>query len=636
MVLALIVVGAVAALSSGYLMLSAAVTNRQDSEVENLRAFYLAEAGLNEAYFGLRIGKTGQVASQNAPAAFGEGMLWVNASELEDDRIQLDSTALCGSGRATLSLIVEKVETPLGFFTDEDLIIDEVLLVDGFDSQDAPYIEQTVNPPIPEEEPAPTVYSALAYTDVMYLYKFAMNYGGESEWLDEIEGEEQFLAALTASHALIHGMDGTYTYDPSLDTLSSPEAIAMFTEWLESQWAVTPVDQDATYLDSTGFGTGTTLDSGTSLEPVSDADYLADDTDPIVREPVASTTEVHTSGGGLLGSNGNITFQNPTGEPVEVYGDIVPGAEGSVVGDAYVTGDSEPRDEAIELPEVELPQVEFQAAVQHASAIPMIISPSIVGYERIDVAADAGLLIRGPATVVVGSLTLASGAELTLDTTNGAVNLFITSQLDLEPGSVVTTSEVPQDLNIQVAAIPTVGGEAPVQLEAQSQFHGAIYAPDTEVKIGSDFEVYGGIVARRLDLAAGVRLHFDNAGFDSLPRLISWKIVEIPSGVRTLRGNPFVDLGIKREDLTELADSHNLDGIMLDVTYLSKTGAELAYDGAEENFDWGGVDEVVEAERSGGTYGGTWDSSGWWDAWMDWWSNYWDSTSSSDDYQGQQ
>ena len=41
-------------------------------------------------------------------------------------------------------------------------------------------------------------------------------------------------------------------------------------------------------------------------------------------------------------------------------------------------------------------------------------------------AADAELVIRGPATVVIGDLTLAEGASLTLDTSGGDVELFVT------------------------------------------------------------------------------------------------------------------------------------------------------------------------------------------------------------------
>ena len=575
MVLAIIVVGTVSALSAGSLLLSASVTNRQDADIENLSAFYLAEAGLSEAYHGLRIGLTGQVGSQAAPAAFGEGLLWVDATPLEDDRVQLESTALSGGGRATLSLLVERVETPLGFFSDEDLIVDDVLLVDGFDSEDAPYADQVEGGVITTDASYP--YLNVDEQNQLVFYEGAF-YRTTGIKKDNGDGRVEYFF----DHAVtVQALSETEFYGPS------SEYDIDFDDFVDDDWE--DDFQGPEYKGVLTYFMGL-LDPQVAVQgaPVMGGGYGA----------------VHTSGGGLLGSNGSISFQNAAGEPVEVYGDVIPGADASVEGSALITGDTEPRDEPVELPEVELPAVDFQLAVQHAGAIPMIISPSTVGYERIDVAADAELIIRGPSTVVIGALTLAPGAGLTLDTENGDVSLFITTALDFEPGSVVTTSEVPQDLNIQVAAIPTVGGEAPVRLGARSRFHGAIYAPDTEVEIGADFEVFGGIVARRLDLAAGARLHFDNAGFDALPKLVSWRIVEIPSGVRTLLGNPFVQLGVDRGDLAQLAESHDLDGITLNVTYVDKSGAELSYSGPEALFEWESVTRVIDSSRSGGAYEG--------------------------------
>ncbi len=63
LVLSLIVVTVVAILSMGLLNLNRAVTKRQSHNIDDMRAFYLAEAGLSEAYFGLMTGQTGQIGS---------------------------------------------------------------------------------------------------------------------------------------------------------------------------------------------------------------------------------------------------------------------------------------------------------------------------------------------------------------------------------------------------------------------------------------------------------------------------------------------------------------------------------------------------------------------------------------------
>jgi hypothetical protein len=601
LVLALIVVGTVTTLSAGYLMLASAVTRRQSGEVESLRAFNLAEAGLAEAYLGLRVGKAGRIGSAAAPAAYGDGLLWVDATELTGDRIQLESTALCGGGRATLSLVVERVETPLGFFSDEGLGVEGVLLVDGFDSADGPYWQQTGDGSLTIDPSYPFLFDdqlakLLFYDGLFYRY---MQKSELTYWYDRV------LDHTTLVDDPLYGIEydiqaGDFTDQDWQDDFASEEyqGILKYFELLQGD----PVECPS----PGGFQPWPYAEGSGSLEsPMGMAAF-----EPLLEVPSLPVEEwTHTQGGGLLGSNGDVTFQNSAGELVEIYGDVVPGLGGSVGGAALVTGSSESRDLAAVLPEVELPEVEFLAAVQQASALPMVVSPGVVGYERIDVAADAELIIRGPSTVVIGALVLEPGASLTLDTQDGDVNLFITSALVFEPGSVVTTSEVPQSLSVQVAAIPSVGGEAPVRLEGQSQFHGAIYAPATEVRIGSDFEVFGGIVARRLDLDSGARLHFDNAGFDALPKLVSWRIVEIPEGVRRLSGNPFAQLGLDPNAMASLSASHDLTGIGLDVTYVDQSGVQSSYSGPEADFDWGAVAKVVETRRSGGAYEGTLDRS---------------------------
>ena len=142
LLIALFTLITVAAVGAMYLQITSATMRRQTAEVQTTRAFYLAEAGLAESFQALRIGRTGQVGSEAAPAVFGNGLLWVDAIETVDSQVRLTSTALVGQGRSSLSLVVEPVEIPLGFFSDEDLVVDEVLLVDGFNSEEATYEEE--------------------------------------------------------------------------------------------------------------------------------------------------------------------------------------------------------------------------------------------------------------------------------------------------------------------------------------------------------------------------------------------------------------------------------------------------------------------------------------------------------------
>ena len=89
----LVVVLTIATASAGLLQLSAATARRQSAAMHRTLAFYLAEAGLAEAYAGLTIGKTGNVGSEGRPAVFGDGLFWVAATDNGDDTVTLDCTA---------------------------------------------------------------------------------------------------------------------------------------------------------------------------------------------------------------------------------------------------------------------------------------------------------------------------------------------------------------------------------------------------------------------------------------------------------------------------------------------------------------------------------------------------------------
>ena len=344
--------------------------------------------------------------------------------------------------------------------------------------------------------------------------------------------------------------------------------------------------------------------AGTIDRDLGDLESQSDDALQITSlvETVSLSSQGPTTGSdGLLSSNGNITLASESGDPVEVFGDVKPGPLGSVsgLGSACVTGCTDPLSTEIELPVVEIPTVSLAMPLRHESMLPLVISAGTSGFESIEVGPDSELVMSGPATVVIGKLTLEPGALLTLDTRNGDVELYITGGMDLQPGSMASTSgERPEEVSVQVSSIPTLG-TAPINLEATSQFHGTIYAPETEVKIGTDFEIYGGVVARKLEIGPGARLHYDSSGFggSAIPRIVSWKIIELPTAIRGQLGDPFTILGVDKDELEDLAQAHDLSAVWLTLTYIGLDGSEHTYSGTEDKFDWKAVASIVSVER---------------------------------------
>jgi hypothetical protein len=138
---ALMAVMLTAALCVSYLALSLSKNRESQVSVDSKRAFYVAEAGLAEAYYGLARGLSGAVASESTPARFGNGVYWVSCED-QGDRVTLRSTGLSGLGRAALSTTLRKAQASvasLGLYANRGLSLRSGALVDAYDSRIGPY-----------------------------------------------------------------------------------------------------------------------------------------------------------------------------------------------------------------------------------------------------------------------------------------------------------------------------------------------------------------------------------------------------------------------------------------------------------------------------------------------------------------
>lgn len=125
-------------------------SRRLSGGVDDRRAAFLAEAGLEQSFEAIRRGGTGAIGSIGTPAALGEGVLWVDATDLGGGRTELVATALCGSGRRALKAVVrhDGGQGPLfraALRSEEALTLEQDVLVDSFDSAAGSYAAQATN-----------------------------------------------------------------------------------------------------------------------------------------------------------------------------------------------------------------------------------------------------------------------------------------------------------------------------------------------------------------------------------------------------------------------------------------------------------------------------------------------------------
>ncbi|MBK7645585.1 MAG: hypothetical protein IPJ19_21555 [Planctomycetes bacterium] len=134
---ALLAVMLTAALCVSYLQLSISKNRESQVSIDSKRAFYLAESGLSEAFYGLARGMSGTVGNESNPVRFGTGIYWVTCDDL-GDRVTLHSTGLSGMGRAALSTTLRKGHlsvASLGAFGDQELSLRSGALIDAYDSR---------------------------------------------------------------------------------------------------------------------------------------------------------------------------------------------------------------------------------------------------------------------------------------------------------------------------------------------------------------------------------------------------------------------------------------------------------------------------------------------------------------------
>ena len=148
---ALIAVVTVGSLSAIALKTSVATLNEERAAAARKQAFYVAEAGLAEAFASLATGGGGNIGSQDKPAKLGGGYVFVEALEDEWGHFKLTSFGLVEDARVRLGAVVEPEEIhlgELGFFAANCLVVGEgsQLLVGG-DGQGVESSELPAAPP---------------------------------------------------------------------------------------------------------------------------------------------------------------------------------------------------------------------------------------------------------------------------------------------------------------------------------------------------------------------------------------------------------------------------------------------------------------------------------------------------------
>ncbi|MDG1050607.1 MAG: hypothetical protein P8R46_10415 [Planctomycetota bacterium] len=148
LLLSLFVVLAVGVISASVSSIQSTMEDQQRFSLDRRSALYIAEAGIAESVFAISQGKSGELASEEVPAAFGAGVFWVEAEDRSDGSVQLRCTGQVRSAEFVLQTnIVPNVNpiTSKGFFGIEGVKIGQGTMIDGFDSSSGTYDSQVTS-----------------------------------------------------------------------------------------------------------------------------------------------------------------------------------------------------------------------------------------------------------------------------------------------------------------------------------------------------------------------------------------------------------------------------------------------------------------------------------------------------------
>jgi hypothetical protein len=141
---------------------------------------------------------------------------------------------------------------------------------------------------------------------------------------------------------------------------------------------------------------------------------------------------------------------------------------------------------------------------------------------------------------VISNLQLRAGAKIEVDATLGNVQLYVIDNFVMNAGSQIAPTDFkPEHLRLNLLSDNVINPEVNVQLDtvqfdSNSKFYGTILAPNAAIKLTSNFELFGALVARSIDMASNARLHFDealldaNGGAQPVFETISWRTVACP------------------------------------------------------------------------------------------------------------
>jgi len=250
-----------------------------------------------------------------------------------------------------------------------------------------------------------------------------------------------------------------------------------------------------------------------------------------------SGSNAHANSEGDVASNGNISMDSNIG----VYGDANPGPGGVVTGDlGNISGATTPMPNSVDLPDVIVPSIPNTG--NKTVTLNESLSSGSYHFNTLQINNNKTLTVNGPATIVCENMKLKASSNLVVNASSGPVEFFIVNDFVMNSGTTISsTSKSPLDVsfsllsdNVLDPGVDINFDEDLVDFDSNAVLYGTIFAPSAEVTIDSNFELFGALVARRVDLDSNCRIHYDEVlatvddGGEATYETLCWRVVTQP------------------------------------------------------------------------------------------------------------
>lgn len=224
-----------------------------------------------------------------------------------------------------------------------------------------------------------------------------------------------------------------------------------------------------------------------------------------------SGANLYANDAGNVGSNGDVSMDQNS----QVWGGAACGPDGTttVLGNAQVTGSTAPASATVAMPPIVLPAAAGTTNLTVNGTVNLAAGTHC--FDTVNIRANSIINVSGPATIVATNFFMRSGAQFQADTTNGPVKLYVIDDFALSANSqMYPVSQDPSQLEINLLSDNVIDPDVVVDLDvidfaSNTRIHGTLYAPNANIEVDSNLELFGAMMARSVDLDSNARVHYD-------------------------------------------------------------------------------------------------------------------------------